>query len=246
MRVFLLQCVALYSAVPSPQMEPSHRLTTLVCTLAIQNATTSSMAKERMSRSRLPLLTLPLRALLPRKFTSIERETWLLVYTCMLYVALEQRVRCPDYLCFLVFIYLPIKFTYQNTTQYLGSKKRLPLCYFYQHIYPCVTFTTSFTIMLPLPPPLSSCYNYHLHCHHVTFTTSFIIMLPLSSCYLVGVVVQWLDYLAVTQEPGVRFPASAEKCHLMWRCPSGHGINYAWRRVLQTWQCGPTATLTQW
>ena len=41
----------------------------------------------------------------------------------------------------------------------------------------------------------------------------------------VGVVVQWLDYLAVTQEPGVRFPATAEKCHLMWRCPSGHGIN---------------------
>ena len=46
-------------------------------------------------------------------------------------------------------------------------------------------------------------------------------------CCLVGVVVQWLDYLAVTQEPGVRFPATAEKCHLMWRCPSGHGINYA-------------------
>ena len=63
---------------------------------------------------------------------------------------------------------------------------------------------------------------------------------------LVGVVVQWLDYLAVTQEPGVRFPATAEKWHLVWRCPSGHGINYAWRRVLQTWQCGPTATLTQW
>ena len=42
-----------------------------------------------------------------------------------------------------------------------------------------------------------------------------------------GVVVQWLDYFAVTQEPGVRFPATAEKCHLMWRCPSGHGINYA-------------------
>ena len=43
---------------------------------------------------------------------------------------------------------------------------------------------------------------------------------------VVGVVVQWLDYLAVTQEPGVRFPATAEKCHIMWRCPSGHGINY--------------------
>ena len=43
--------------------------------------------------------------------------------------------------------------------------------------------------------------------------------------YIVGAVVQWLDYLAVTQEPGVRFPATAEKCHLMWRCPSGHGIN---------------------
>ena len=43
----------------------------------------------------------------------------------------------------------------------------------------------------------------------------------------VRVVVQWLDYLAVTQEPGVRFLATAEKCHLMWRCPSGHGINYA-------------------
>ena len=42
---------------------------------------------------------------------------------------------------------------------------------------------------------------------------------------VVGVVVQWLDYLAVMQEPGVRFPATAEKCHLMWRCPSGHGIN---------------------
>ena len=40
-----------------------------------------------------------------------------------------------------------------------------------------------------------------------------------------GVVVQWLDYLAVTQETGVRFPATAEKCHLMWRCPSGQGIN---------------------
>ena len=62
----------------------------------------------------------------------------------------------------------------------------------------------------------------------------------------VGAVVQWLDYLAVTQEPGVRFPATAEKCHIMWRCPSGHGIYYAGRRVLLTWQCGPTATLTQW
>ena len=27
---------------------------------------------------------------------------------------------------------------------------------------------------------------------------------------------------------------------------SGHGINYTWRRVLQTWRCGPTAILTQW
>ena len=30
------------------------------------------------------------------------------------------------------------------------------------------------------------------------------------------------------------FPATAEKCHIMWHCPSGHGTNYAWRRVLQT------------
>ena len=45
------------------------------------------------------------------------------------------------------------------------------------------------------------------------------------TAHIVGVVVQWLDYLAVTQEPGVRFPATAEKCHIMWRCPSGHGIN---------------------
>ena len=28
-------------------------------------------------------------------------------------------------------------------------------------------------------------------------------------CCTLGVVVQWLDYLAVTQEPGVRFPATA-------------------------------------
>ena len=41
--------------------------------------------------------------------------------------------------------------------------------------------------------------------------------LDLSRCPLVGVVVQWLDYLAVTQELGVRFPATAEKCHIMWR-----------------------------
>ena len=27
-----------------------------------------------------------------------------------------------------------------------------------------------------------------------------------------GVAVQWFDYLAVTQEPSVRFPATAEKC----------------------------------
>ena len=32
--------------------------------------------------------------------------------------------------------------------------------------------------------------------------------------------------------------------HLMWRRLVD--INYTCRRVLQTWQCGPTATLTQW
>ena len=53
---------------------------------------------------------------------------------------------------------------------------------------------------------------------------------------IMGVVVQWLDYTWLSRKsPGVRFPATAEKCHLMWRCPSGHGIKYSWRRVLQTW-----------
>ena len=48
-----------------------------------------------------------------------------------------------------------------------------------------------------------------------------------------GVVVQWLDYLALTHEPDVSAPQQ-RKWHLMWRHRSGHGINYIWHRVLQT------------
>ena len=40
-----------------------------------------------------------------------------------------------------------------------------------------------------------------------------------------GVVVQWLDYLAVMQEAGVQFP-TAEKVASNVAPPSGHGINY--------------------
>ena len=42
--------------------------------------------------------------------------------------------------------------------------------------------------------------------------------------YKVGVVVQWLDYLAVTQEPGVRFPTS-EKVASEVTPPSGHKLH---------------------
>ena len=41
---------------------------------------------------------------------------------------------------------------------------------------------------------------------------------------IVGVVVQWLDYLAVTQEPGVRFPTS-EKVASDVAPPSGHKLH---------------------
>ena len=43
-------------------------------------------------------------------------------------------------------------------------------------------------------------------------------------CCLLGVVVQWLDYLAVTQEPGVRFPTS-EKVASDVAPPSGHKLH---------------------
>ena len=47
-------------------------------------------------------------------------------------------------------------------------------------------------------------------------------------CYfvamLVGVVVQWLDYLAVMQEPGVRFP-TAENVASNVAPPSGHKLH---------------------
>ena len=39
-----------------------------------------------------------------------------------------------------------------------------------------------------------------------------------------GVVVQWLDYLAVTQEPGVQFPTS-EKVASEVALPSGHKLH---------------------
>ena len=68
-------------------------------------------------------------------------------------------------------------------------------------------------------------YSIIMHCGH--YYRKYSIYKMISTKVILGVVVQWLDYLAVTQEPGVRFPATAEKCHLMWRCPSGHGINYA-------------------
>ena len=46
----------------------------------------------------------------------------------------------------------------------------------------------------------------------------------LLSFFFVGVVVQWLDYLAVTQEPGVRFPTS-EKVASEVAPPSGHKLH---------------------
>ena len=47
--------------------------------------------------------------------------------------------------------------------------------------------------------------------HHVTQLLCFMSGDKDVPCDTVGVVVQWLDYMAVTQEPGVRFPATAEK-----------------------------------
>ena len=62
-----------------------------------------------------------------------------------------------------------------------------------------------------------------------------------------NVVVEWLDYSPVTQEPGVRLPSNWRESgvfKLMWHPPGGHGINYTSGTAV-TWRVGMTATLTK-
>ena len=58
-----------------------------------------------------------------------------------------------------------------------------------------------------------------------TFMLNYLPMAFFLENAFVGVVVQWLDYLAVTQEPGVRFP-TADKVASDVAPPSGHSIHY--------------------